>query len=113
MESQVKTPPLAINERQSTARRRFMRKNGLQIGIFGVLVVMWLFFLILAPTTFGQPNIYAAFMQSVPFFGIVAMPLTLLVIGRDMDLSFPSIMGISVTAFVVVFQATNNPLLGF
>ena len=93
--------------------QRFVRKNGLQIGILGVMVVLWLVFLILAPTTFGQGNIYAAFMQSVPFFGIVAMPLTMLVIGRDIDLSFPSIMAISVTAFVLVFRATNDPTLAF
>ncbi len=74
---------------------------------------LWLLFLIMAPNTFGQPNIYAAFMQSVPFFGIVAMPMTMLVIGRDMDLSFPSIMAISVTAFVLVYQSTQNVLLAF
>jgi simple sugar transport system permease protein len=113
MESQAKATPLAANETQSASLRRFVRKNGLQFGILGVLVLLWLTFLVLAPETFGQANIYAAFMQSVPFFGIVAMPLTMLVIARDMDLSFPAIMAISVTAFVMVYQATNNALLGF
>jgi simple sugar transport system permease protein len=98
---------------QRTDLRRFVRRNGLQLGILGVMVGLWLVFLILAPSTFGRPNIYAAFMQSVPFFGIVAMPLTMLVIGRDMDLSFPSIMAISVTTFVMIYQTTQNVLLAF
>lgn len=92
---------------------RFARRNGLQLGILGVMLILWLFFLLLAPTTFGQYNIYAAFMSTVPFFGIVSMPLTMLVIAREMDLSFPSIMGISVTAFVGIHQATGNILLAF
>jgi simple sugar transport system permease protein len=113
MTTEVQKQPLVRNRAQRSNIRRFARKNGLQLGILGVLVVLWLVFLLLAPTTFGQPNIYAAFMQSVPFFGIVALPLTMLVIAREMDLSFPSIMGISVTAFVLVNQATQSPLLAF
>jgi simple sugar transport system permease protein len=105
--------PLVQNQAQSSSLARFARTNGLQLGIVGVLIVLWLVFLLLAPETFGQPNIYAAFMQSVPFFGIVALPLTMLVIAREMDLSFPSIMGISVTAFVLVNQASQNVVLAF
>jgi simple sugar transport system permease protein len=113
MTSEAQKRPFVQNQGQSSSFARFARKNGLQLGIFGVLVGLWFVFLLLAPETFGQPNIYAAFMQSVPFFGIVALPLTMLVIGREMDLSFPSIMGISVTAFVLVNQATQSPLLAF
>ncbi len=113
MASQAEESTLPVAPPQRTTVRRFVRKNGLQIGIVGVMAGLWLIFLILAPNTFGQPNIYAAFMQSVPFFGIVAMPLTMLVIGRDMDLSFPSIMAISVTTFVLVHQSTQDVLLAF
>jgi simple sugar transport system permease protein len=111
MATQANNQPLAAPS--SAEIGRFARRNGLQIGIVGVLALLWLVFLTLAPETFGQPTIYAAFMQSVPFFGIVALPLTMLVIGREMDLSFPSIMGISVTSFVLVNQSTGNPLLAF
>ncbi|MDX2139354.1 MAG: ABC transporter permease [Chloroflexota bacterium] len=92
---------------------RFARRNGLQIGIFGVLALLWLVFLTLAPTTFGEWAIYRSFLQSVPFFGIVALTLTMLVIGREMDLSFPAIMAISVTTFVLINEATGNPWLAF
>jgi simple sugar transport system permease protein len=90
---------------------RFIRRNGLQVGILAVMLTLWIFYIIWAPRTFAQPNIYSAFMSTVPFFGIVALPLTMLVIAREMDLSFPSIMAISATAFVLTFQGTGSPLL--
>ncbi len=102
-----------LNKPPPAEFRRFARQNGLQIGIVGVLVILWAFYLWRAPTTFGQSNIYAAFMSTVPFFGIVALPLTMLVIAREMDLSFPAIMAMSVTIFVGLFQATGNVLLSF
>lgn len=113
MTSQVNKQVVIDTRDRRRTWRIFARKNGLQLGILGVMLLLWLFFLVLAPTTFGQFNIYAAFMSTVPFFGIVSMPLTMLVIAREMDLSFPSIMAISVTAFVGVNQATGNVVLAF
>jgi len=36
-----------------------------------------------------KSQIYYAFMSTIPFFAIMAMPLTILVIAGEMDLSFP------------------------
>ncbi len=91
----------------------FIRSSALQLGILGVLIVLWGFFMIRAPETFLRPNIYASFMASVPFFGIVAMPLTMLVIAGEIDLSFPSIMALGVVSFLGVFEATGNVYLAF
>mgnify|MGYP000672156044 CR=1 FL=1 len=113
MQASTHTSPPAPTRETRRNVRRFARRNRLQIGIIGVLVLLWLFFLALAPETFGQRSIYGAFMQSVPFFGIVAMPLTMLVIARDMDLSFPAVMAFSVTVFVLLYQSTQNVVLAF
>lgn len=113
MASQADKTSLLTTQPQPDELRRFVRRNGLQVGIVGVLVILWAFYLWRAPTTFAQPNIYAAFMSTVPFFGIVALPLTMLVIAREMDLSFPSIMAMSVTIFVALFESTGNVLLSF
>jgi len=43
-------------------------------------------------------------MATIPFFGIMALPLTLLVIAKEIDLSFGSVMALSMTAFVLVLQ---------
>lgn len=93
--------------------KRFFRTNILQIGIFGVLLLLWLFFIIAAPNTFLSPRIYQSLMASVPFFGIVALPMTMLVIAGEIDLSFPSVMAVGVVAFIEVFTLTNSVLLAF
>ena len=92
---------------------RFVRANALPIGIMGVLIALWLFFVIMAPNTFLSSDIYAAFMATVPFFGIVALPLTMVIIAGDIDLSFPSIMAVGVVAFVEVFDRTGSAGLAF
>lgn len=87
---------------------RFLRSHALQIGITGVAVLIWLFFLIFAPTTFLSKNIYVAFMSTTPFFAIVALPLTMVVITGEIDLSFPSIMSFGTLIFSWVMLATGN-----
>jgi simple sugar transport system permease protein len=79
----------------------FARRNGLQLGILGVMVVMWI------------SDIYKAFAESVPFYGIMALPITLLIIAQEIDLSFGSVMAVSVVSFIEVFNATGSPFLGF
>ncbi|RME44014.1 MAG: ABC transporter permease [Chloroflexi bacterium] len=86
----------------------FARRNATQLGIFGVFVIVWIFFIVSAPQTFLAPQIYLAFMATTPFFGIMAMPLTMAVIAGEMDLSFPSIMAIGMVAFVFVFGWTGS-----
>ncbi len=86
----------------------FLRKNGTQLGILGVFAAMWISFIIAAPQTFLSPQIYAAFMSTIPFFAIMALPLTMVVIAGEMDLSFPSIMAMAMVAYILVFDATAN-----
>lgn len=88
-----------------------LRKNATQLGIIGVFVAVWLFFIVAAPKTFLSPQIYLAFMSTIPFFGIMALPLTMTIIAGEMDLSFPSVMAIGMVAFVTVFSATGNAFL--
>lgn len=89
----------------------FLRRYGTQVGILTVFGLMWLFFIVSAPRTFLSPQIYLAFMSTIPFFAIIALPLTMLVIAGEMDLSFPSLMAIGMVAFVTVFNPTGNVLL--
>ncbi|MEI6799732.1 MAG: hypothetical protein WCO04_11045, partial [Pseudomonadota bacterium] len=50
----------------------FLRRYGSQLGIIGVGLVMWLGFVIAAPTVFMNTFIYVAFAQTTPQFGIIA-----------------------------------------
>ncbi len=86
--------------------RRFARTNSAQLGILGVFLALWLIFIISAPRTFLAPQIYSAFMASIPFFAIMAIPLTIVVIAKEIDLSFPSIMGMGMVSFNYTYVAT-------
>ena len=65
-----------------------------QIGITVAFLLLWLVFIVLAPGTFLSDRIYLSFAQTTPYFAMVAMPLTMVIIAGDIDLSFPSIMAL-------------------
>jgi simple sugar transport system permease protein len=87
--------------------RRFARSYSAQLGILGVFVTLWIIFIASAPNTFLSPQIYFAFMSTIPFFAIMAIPLTIVVIAKEMDLSFPSIMAMGMVAFSFVYDGTG------
>jgi simple sugar transport system permease protein len=87
--------------------RRFTRANSAQLGILGVFLTLWLIFIISAPNTFLSSQIYSAFMSSIPFFAIMAIPLTIVVIAGEIDLSFPSIMAMGMVAFSFTYNVTG------
>jgi simple sugar transport system permease protein len=87
---------------------RFARVHAAQLGILGVFLGLWILFIIAAPETFLSSRIYFAFMSTIPFFAIMAIPLTMVVIAGEMDLSFPSIMGMGMVAFSFAYSATES-----
>lgn len=86
--------------------RRFARTYSAQLGILGVFVTLWIIFIASAPETFLSGRIYSAFMTSIPFFAIMAIPLTIVVIAKEMDLSFGSIMAMGMVAFSFMYDGT-------
>lgn len=87
---------------------KFVRRNGAQIGIFSVFVLLWLIFIFAAPDTFLSPQIYYAFMSTIPFFAIIAMPLTITVIAGEIDLSFPAVMAIGMVVFLLMYDVIQS-----
>ncbi len=92
---------------------KFVRRNGTQLGIFGVFVALWIFFIVMAPNTFLRPNIYISFMSTIPFFALMALPLTMVIIAGEMDLSFTSIMAMGMISFMFAYDATASVWLAF
>jgi simple sugar transport system permease protein len=92
---------------------RFARAYGPQLGILAVFFTLWTIFIVSAPNTFLSPQIYYAFMSTVPFFAMMAIPLTMVVIAGEMDLSFPSIMAMGMVSFILTYNATSSVLLAF
>jgi len=100
------TPEITQHYKVPFNLRRFARTNSAQLGILGVFISLWIIFIVSAPRTFLSPQIYSAFMSSIPFFAILAIPLTIVVIAGEMDLSFPSIMAMGMVAFYYVYNGT-------
>jgi simple sugar transport system permease protein len=110
--SEAKAPSLPALTTWSKITR-LARRYGLQIGVAGIALFVWLLFLIGNPMVFTSYPIYNSFMSTTPFFAIMALPLTMVIISGEIDLSFPSIMSFGMTAFDVVFVKTNNLPLAF
>jgi simple sugar transport system permease protein len=93
---------------------RLLRKYSLQIAIVCVLLILWAFFLWRSPRTFAAYDIYNSLMSTTPYYALMAIPLTLVIIAKEIDLSFPSIMAWGMAAYDVVFLAFSqtNPSLG-
>jgi len=94
--------------------RRFIRMNSAQLGILGVFVALWFIFIVSAPRTFLAPEIYSAVMSTIPFFAIMSIPLTILVIAKEIDLSFTSVFSMGMVSFVFIYNSTaflQNPTL--
>jgi simple sugar transport system permease protein len=100
------TPEVSQHYKVPFSLRRLVRTNSAQLGILGVFLTLWIIFIVSAPKTFLSGQIYSAFMSSIPFFAIMAIPLTIVVIAKEIDLSFPSIMGMGMVAFSFTYNWT-------
>jgi len=101
------TPEVSPHYKEPRSLRRLTRTYSAQLGILGVFIALWIVFIISAPNTFLSPQIYYAFMSSIPFFAIMAIPLTIVVIAKEMDLSFPSIMAMGMVSFSFIYESTT------
>ena len=90
----------------------FTTRYASQIGISVAFLLLWATFVVLAPETFTSDLIYKSFAQTTPYFAIVAMALTMVIVAGDIDLSFPSIMALGMVGFVWVWDATGSTALG-
>ena len=97
----------------SVILRRFGAAWASQIGISVAFVALWLVFIFGAPLTFLSDRIYLSFAQTTPYFAIVALFLTMVIIAGDIDLSFPGEMCLSMVGFTFTWQATGSAELGF
>ena len=84
-----------------------------QIGITVAFAALWLLFIFGAPSVFTSDRIYLSFAQTVPYFAIVALFLTMVIVAGDIDLSFIGEMPLCMVGFTFTWQATGSAELGF
>lgn len=82
-------------------------RYGLQIGTVGVGLVLLIVFMLGAPDTWLSSSIYRSLMSTVPFTALMALTLTMLIIGREIDLSFGSVMAVGTLVFMEISDAVG------
>lgn len=98
-----------MNKTALTKRRHELFKvNKIEISILVVFAAVFILFLVGNPSVFTRYDIYYSFMSTIPFFGIMALAITLVVTLGDMDLSFPSVMAFSAWIFGTVLVGSGN-----
>lgn len=107
----VETPSEALitPKSNSVSPPSFLRQHGQQLGIVAVGIAMWLAFVVAAPRVFTDIDIYIAFAETTPLFGIIVLALTFVVITGEMDLSFPSIMALGTAVFALSVTRLGVP----
>src|SRR3972149_11410436 len=113
MNSAAEARPLSPRAKRAGVAR-LARKYSMQIAIVVVLLLIWAFFLWRSPRTFAAYDIYNALMSTTPYYALMAIPLTLVIIAKEIDLSFTSIMAWGMAGYDVVFLLfrETNPSLG-
>ncbi len=90
----------------------YMKFNAVQWTITCIFIVLLLGFMSFAPHTFLHSRIYIAYLSTIPFAGMIAIAMTLVVISGEIDLSFPSVMAASGFTFAKTYAFTSSPGLG-
>jgi len=76
------------------------------------LVIMFAVFMIASPGVFLRPQIYTAIFISLPISIILAVSLVFVIVGGEIDLAFPSVVGITAVVFTSVVETGGSPWIG-
>ncbi|AYY13655.1 ABC transporter permease [Actinobacteria bacterium YIM 96077] len=101
----------AVDAVPRISARLFLRRHALTTGTVVIAILMWTIFVTAAPDVFLSSSIYNAFATTTPLWGMMALALTFVVITREMDLSFVSVMALGMVGFTRVFDWTGNVFL--
>ena len=97
--------------RPVSALTRFIRSNRRPLSALVFFVVLIACFTAANPRLFTNPQIYNAVFVSLPISIILVVPLVFIVTAGEIDLSFPSVVGICAWAFAAGTRANWNPFL--
>ncbi len=92
--------------------KKYLSDNRRPAAALVVLLLLWAFFIISNPTVGVNPVAYMAVFTSLPISMVLAVPLVFIVAVGEIDLSFPSIIGVSAWAFAACAQSDLGPWVG-
>lgn len=84
----------------------------MQIGLSVIFCLTIVFFILTSPSVFLRPTIYLAYLNTIPFVGIMALGLTFVLASGEIDLSFPSVMAFAGYVCAVTINALRSVTLG-
>ena len=90
---------------------KFIRGNRRPISALVFFIVLIACFTAANPRLFTNPQIYNAVFVSLPISIILVVPLVFIVTAGEIDLSFPSVVGLCAWAFAAGTRANWNPFL--
>jgi len=99
-----------------------MSRMGSRLGVLGkveglpiavVLAVLYVVFMLTAPSVFLGYRIYMSFFQTVPPMLVLGIGLTFIITAGEIDLSFPAVVALSGFVFTWCFQNLHSPWIGF
>jgi len=82
-----------------------------QLGIIGVLILIWVIFITTSPESFYKPAVYRTLMRTIPFTLLLGLGLTYIIAVGEIDLSFASIMSFSAWVFTKILVSTGSAVL--
>jgi simple sugar transport system permease protein len=94
-------------------RKFVIHSYRLQLSILTILIALWILYATVSPGTFLRYGIYYSIMSSLPFYAIMSLALTYVIIAGEIDLSFPDVMAFSGFVFSASFVGTGNIWLAF
>jgi simple sugar transport system permease protein len=90
-----------------------IRRYRLQLSILSILAALWILYTAVSPATFLSYGIYYSLMSTLPFYAIMSLGLSYVIIAGEIDLSFPDVMAFSGFVFSALFVGTGNIWLAF
>jgi simple sugar transport system permease protein len=112
IEAQTRVPVPAATPTAALRSVISVRRYGLQVGTFVMALALWTAFAVGSSETWLHFDIYSALMSTVPLTGIIALSLTVVVIAREIDLSFGSVMAVGSWVFIAAGQPELGLLVG-
>ena len=99
------------SQRPDSPLIKFIRGNRRPISALVFFIVLIACFTAANPRLFTNPQIYNAVFVSLPISIILVVPLVFIVTAGEIDLSFPSVVGICAWAFAAGTRANWNPFV--
>jgi simple sugar transport system permease protein len=91
----------------------FVRRYSRPLSAAGFFLILMIIFLALNPQVFLNPLVYAAVFQSLPVTIFLVVPLVFVIAAGEIDLSFPSVVGLGAWAFALAIHSGWSYFLAF